>query len=76
MIGASALMTNTLQQQKIWGQAARQGLREKYIYLVGGGRIPGAEWCEEIGADGYATDVTIGLEVAKKCVAERKKQTN
>ncbi len=77
MIGASALMTNTLQQQKILGdKLTRQGLREKYIYLVGGGAFPGAEWCEEIGADGYATDVTIGLEVAKKCVAERKKQTN
>jgi methanogenic corrinoid protein MtbC1 len=74
IIGASALMTNTLQVQKVIGdKLAKQGLREKYIYLVGGGAFPGAEWCEEIGADGFATDVTIGLEVAKKCVAERKK---
>ena len=43
MIGASALMTNTLQQQKILGdKLAKQGLREKYIYLVGGGAFPGA----------------------------------
>ncbi|MDD1776231.1 MAG: cobalamin-dependent protein [Candidatus Methanomethylicus sp.] len=74
IIGASALMTNTLQVQKILGdKLTREGLREKYIYLVGGGAFPGAEWCEEIGADGFATDVTIGLEVAKKCVAERNK---
>lgn len=74
IIGASALMTNTLQVQKVLGdKLAKQGLREKYIYLVGGGAFPGAEWCEEIGADGFATDVTIALEVAKKCVAERKK---
>lgn len=74
IIGASALMTNTLQVQKVIGdKLTKQGLREKYIYLVGGGAFPGAEWCEEIGADGFATDVTIGLEVAKKCVAERKK---
>ncbi len=75
IIGASALMTNTLQVQKVLGEKlTKQGLREKYIYLVGGGAFPGAEWCEEIGADGFATDVTIGLEVAKKCVAERKQQ--
>ncbi len=74
MIGASALMTNTLQVQKVLGDKLnKMGLRDKYIYLVGGGAFPGAEWCEEIGADGFATDVTIGLEVAKKCIAERKK---
>jgi len=74
IIGASALMTNTLQQQKIIGNKLKQqGLRRKYIYLVGGGAFPGGEWCEEIGADGYATDVTIGLEVAKRAVESRKK---
>jgi methylmalonyl-CoA mutase cobalamin-binding domain/chain len=74
IIGASALMTNTLQVQKVLGEKLKkQGLRKKYIYLVGGGAFPGGEWCEEIGADGFATDVTIGLEVAKRCVEARKK---
>jgi len=75
IIGASALMSNTLQQQKVIGEKLKKlGLREKYIYLVGGGAFPGAEWCEEIGADGFATDVTIALDVAKKVLKERKQQ--
>ncbi|MEM1658105.1 MAG: cobalamin-dependent protein [Candidatus Jordarchaeales archaeon] len=74
IIGASALMSNTLQQQKFLGEALKKrGLRDKYIYMVGGGAFPGEEWCRECGADDYATDVMIALEKAKKLLAERKK---
>lgn len=67
IIGASALMSNTLQQQRLLGDALKKrGLRDKYIYLVGGGAFPGEEWCNEVGADGYATDVTIALEKVKE----------
>ena len=74
IIGASALMSNTLQQQRLLGNALnKRGLREKYIYMVGGGAFPGEEWCEEVGADGYATDVTIALDKAKKLIEMRDK---
>jgi methylmalonyl-CoA mutase cobalamin-binding domain/chain len=67
IIGASALMSNTLQQQRFLGEALKKrGLRDKYIYMVGGGAFPGEEWCKEVGADGYATDVTIALEKVKE----------
>nr|MDO8080052.1 cobalamin-dependent protein [Candidatus Freyarchaeota archaeon] len=67
IIGASALMSNTLQQQRLLGNALKKsGLRDKYIYMVGGGAFPGEEWCNEVGADGYATDVTIALEKVKE----------
>lgn len=73
IIGASALMSNTLQQQKFLGDALKKkGLRDEYIYLVGGGAFPGEEWLREVGADDYATDVIIGLEKAKRLLAERK----
>lgn len=74
IIGASALMSNTLQQQRLLGNALnKRGLREKYIYMVGGGAFPGEEWCEEVGADDYATDVTIALDKAKKLIEMRDK---
>ncbi|MFB0561008.1 MAG: B12-binding domain-containing protein [Candidatus Lokiarchaeia archaeon] len=74
IIGASALMSNTLQQQRLLGNALnKRGLREKYIYMVGGGAFPGEEWCEEVGADGYATEVTIALDKAKKLIEMRDK---
>ncbi|MEM3585835.1 MAG: cobalamin-dependent protein [Candidatus Jordarchaeaceae archaeon] len=67
IIGASALMSNTLQQQKLLGkELEKRGLRDKYIYMVGGGAFPGEEWCKEVGADGYATDVNIALEKVKE----------
>lgn len=72
IIGASALMSNTLQQQRLLGNALKKrGLRDKYIYMVGGGAFPGEEWCDEVGADGYATDVTIALDKAKKLIEMR-----
>jgi len=72
IIGASALMSNTLLQQKFLVDTLKErGLRDKYIYMVGGGAFPGEEWCNEIGADGYATDVSIALEKAKKLIEKK-----
>jgi len=73
IIGASALLTGTLFEQKVMAAyLKKQGLRDKYIYLIGGGACPSAQWCEEIGADGWATDVMDALSVAKKVLAEKK----
>jgi len=73
IIGCSALLTGTLFEQKVMAAfLKKQGLREKYIYLIGGGACPSAQWCEEIGADGWATDVMLGLDAAKKSLAEKK----
>ena len=73
IIGTSALLTGTLFEQKVVvNYLKKQGLRDKYIYLIGGGACPSAQWCEEIGADGWATDVMLGLDAAKKALAEKK----
>ena len=73
IIGASALLTGTLFEQKvIVNYLKKQGHRDKYIYLIGGGACPSAQWCDEIGADGWATDVMDGLAAAKKALAEKK----
>ncbi|TFF88914.1 MAG: dimethylamine corrinoid protein 3 [Promethearchaeota archaeon] len=73
IIGTSALLTGTMFEQKVVIEyIKKQGLRDKYIYLIGGGACPGQEWCDEIGADGWATDVLLGLDTAKKALAEKK----
>ncbi len=72
IIGASALMSNTVQQQRFIAATLKErGIRNKYIYMVGGGAFPGQEFCSEIAADGYATDVTIALEKAKKLIEKK-----
>jgi len=73
IIGTSALLTGTMFQQKVVLETLKKkGLRNKYIYLIGGGAMPSGAWCEEIGADGWATDVMIALDVAKKVLLEKK----
>lgn len=73
IIGTSALLTGTMMQQKVVIEALKKkGLREKYIYLIGGGAMPSGQWCEEIGADGWATDVMMGLETAKKLLRDKR----
>ena len=73
IIGTSALLSGTMFQQKVVLEAIKKkGLRDKYIYMIGGGAMPSGAWCEEIGADGWATDVMTGLERAKKLLADKK----
>jgi trimethylamine corrinoid protein len=72
IIGTSALLTGTMFQQKVVLEALKKkGLRDKYVYLIGGGAMPSGAWCEEIGADGWATDVMMGLEAAKKALEDK-----
>ncbi|NHI94374.1 MAG: dimethylamine corrinoid protein 3 [Candidatus Lokiarchaeota archaeon] len=73
IIGTSALLSGTMFQQKVvLGLIKKQGLRDKYIYMIGGGAMPSGAWCEEIGADGWSTDVMDALEKAKALLASKK----
>ena len=40
--------------------------------MIGGGVMPSGKWCEEIGADGWATDVMVALKKAKELLASKK----
>jgi len=66
IIGASALMTNTMIQQKfLIDTLKKRGLREKYKVMVGGAPVTD-EWAEEIAADATALDAAMALEKAKE----------
>ena len=49
-----------------------QGIREKYIVLIGGGPVT-QKWADEIGADGYAKDAEDAVSVASALIAEKQK---
>lgn len=66
ILGISALMTTTIQEQKkIIEELEGKGLRQKVKVLVGGAPLS-EEWARKIGADGYAPDAIAGVKKAKE----------
>jgi corrinoid protein of di/trimethylamine methyltransferase len=66
LLGLSALLTTTVQQQEAVLEAlSTSGLRDSVKVLVGGAPIDQA-WADRIGADGYAPDAAGAVVVAKE----------
>jgi corrinoid protein of di/trimethylamine methyltransferase len=64
IVGASALLTTTMRQQKKLIEALQEaGLREKVKVMVGGAPVT-ESYAKEIGADGYAEDAIAAVEIA------------
>ncbi len=65
ILGISALMTTTIQEQKrIIEMLQENGLRDKVKVLVGGAPLS-EEWARKVGADGYAPDAIAAVKKAK-----------
>ncbi len=65
VLGISALMTTTIQEQKkIIDLLVEHGLREKVKVIVGGAPLS-EEWALKIGADAYAADAIAGVKRIK-----------
>jgi len=70
-IGLSALLTSTLSGQKDVIDALKQnGLRDKYIIMVGGGAVT-PEWSETIGADLYAENAQVAVRKLSEMMNKR-----
>ncbi|MCR6546314.1 corrinoid protein [Dehalobacterium formicoaceticum] len=68
IIGISALLTTTVARQKeIIELLQEEGLRKDVKVMIGGAPINQA-WADQIGADGYAEDATVAVDVAKKFI--------
>jgi corrinoid protein of di/trimethylamine methyltransferase len=68
LIGASALLTTTmLQQQRLIEALEEAGLREQVKVMIGGAPVT-ENWCEKIGADGFAEDAISAVALAKRLV--------
>jgi len=65
ILGISALLTTTIARQKeIIELLEEEGLRKSVKVMIGGAPINQA-WADKIGADGYAEDATVAVDVAK-----------
>ena len=66
IVAASALMTTTMVGQKQLEEALQEaGIREKVKLMVGGAAVT-QDWADQIGADGYAEEVTEAVEKARE----------
>jgi methanogenic corrinoid protein MtbC1 len=72
ILGMSALLTTTMPYMKVVIDAmVEQGLRDKYIVLVGGAPL-NEEFGEAVGADAYCRDAAEAANTAVRMVAERR----
>ena len=68
IVGASALLTTTMLQQKELIKALEEaGLRKQVKIMVGGAPVT-ASYANEIGADGYAEDAISAVDIAFRLI--------
>ena len=64
IVGASALLTTTmLQQKKLIEALENAGMRDNVKVMIGGAPVTD-RYAEEIGADGYAEDAISSVDIA------------
>ena len=64
IVGASALLTTTMLQQKTLVEALKEaGLRDRVKVMIGGAPVT-ESYAKEIGADGYAEDAISAVDMA------------
>jgi methanogenic corrinoid protein MtbC1 len=62
-------MTTTMVAQKLLHESLLEaGIREKVKLMVGGAAVT-QEWADQIGADGYAEEVTAAIKKAKQLLS-------
>ena len=68
IVGASALLTTTmLQQRKLIDSLEEAGLRERVKVMIGGAPVTEG-FAKEIGADGYAEDAISSVDLAFRLI--------
>ena len=71
-IGLSALLTSTLSGQKdVIDALTQEGMREKYIIMVGGGATT-PEWAEAIGADLFAENAQAAVRRLTEMIEKKR----
>jgi trimethylamine corrinoid protein len=69
VIGTSALLTTTMNQQKVLEEALRsEGLRDRFKTIIGGAPVT-ARWAKRIGADAYAENAPDGVAKVRELLA-------
>ena len=74
LVGFSAFLTTTMPMFKVNMEALEKaGLRQSVKVMVGGAPVT-QEYCEVVGADGYAPDASSCVRLAKQLLAELKEK--
>lgn len=69
IIGVSTLLTTSAYyQEELVKALTKQGIRDDYKVIVGGGPIT-PEWARKIGADGYSRTASQAVELCKRLMA-------
>ncbi|MEE9447356.1 MAG: corrinoid protein [Arenicellales bacterium] len=72
ILGMSALLTTTMPYMKVViDELVNQGLRDKYIVLVGGAPL-NEEFGDAVGADSYCRDAASTVDIANALIAARR----
>jgi corrinoid protein of di/trimethylamine methyltransferase len=70
VIGLSALLTTTIPRMKEMMELLQEsGLRDRFKVVIGGAPVT-QEFCNIIGADGYAADAPRGVEVVRRLLGK------
>lgn len=70
ILGISALMTTTIQEQKkVIDLLADEGIRDRVKVIVGGAPLS-EEWALKVGADAYAADAIVGIKKMKALLGQ------
>ncbi|HEY5627444.1 MAG TPA: corrinoid protein [Nitrospira sp.] len=68
LVGASALLTTTMMQQRLLVEAITEaGLRDKVKIMLGGAPVT-ESFAKEVGADGFAEDAISAIDLAFRLV--------
>ncbi len=71
VIGTSALLTTTMNEQKTLEQALKSaGLQDRFLTIVGGAPCT-PRWAARIGADAYAEDAQDGVIKVKELMSQK-----
>jgi methylmalonyl-CoA mutase cobalamin-binding domain/chain len=76
IVGFSAFLTTTMPMFKANMNALEKaGLRDKVIVMVGGAPVT-QEYADAVGADGYASDASQAVKLAKQLIEQRRALTH
>jgi methanogenic corrinoid protein MtbC1 len=68
ILGLSALLTSTMEEQKeVIQMLQEKGLRSQIKVMVGGAPV-NQEWADRIGADGYAESAVSAVKLAQELI--------
>lgn len=76
IVGMSAFLTTTMPMFKVnIHEITKAGLRDEVIIMVGGAPVT-QEYADAVGADGYASDASTAVRLAKDLIQKRRALIN